>query len=71
MSQIYDMEQIFNSQHSDSISSQQKIIKTFYLKCQSLLPKLPPPVIMKYARTRTFIRIRFLNSKLKATQVHI
>ena len=69
MAQLYEMEKIFNAFHGDSISSHQHIIRTFFRMCQSKIQDVPPDVLMKYARTRTFIRVRFLNSKLRASQV--
>ena len=65
MKQIYEMEKVFVSIHKDSISYEKNIIKKFHKILVSRFPTLPSPVLKKYARTRTFIRIRFLNCQRK------
>ena len=69
MSQVYDMEKIFTSIHGASISSEAKVILKFHSLLIKNFPNLSADVLGKYARTRTFIRIRFLNYQLKVDQV--
>ena len=71
MSQIYEMEKIFQKIHRDSISNETGIIKKFHQILVSTFPSLPSEVLKKFARTRTFIRIRFLNCQMRTFQVLI
>jgi len=68
MSQIYEMEKVFRLIHKDSISLQPKVISNFHKILVKKFPSLPRNLLKKYARTRTFIRIRFLNSQLKSIE---
>lgn len=67
--QIYEMETIFSSLHGNSISSAKNITKAFFKLCATRFPDVSPDVLKKFVRTRTFVRIRFLNSQLKLGQV--
>jgi hypothetical protein len=68
LEQIYEMEKLFRSIHNDSISLQPKVITNFHKILINKFPSLSRELLKKYARTRTFIRIRFLNSQLKSIE---
>ena len=68
LAQIYKMEKMFISIHKDKVSLQQDVIKNFYKLLLSEFPDLPSALLKKYARTRTFIRIRHLNNQLKVEE---
>lgn len=68
LSKFYKMEKMFTSFHKDTVSHNMNVITTFHEKLLSTFPELPGPLLKKYARTRTFLRIRFLNNNLKAIE---
>ena len=65
VAQIYQMEKIFRAIHSDTISLEKEIIGQLHKVLLSKFPDLPSKILKKFSRTRTFIRIRFLNTRLK------
>ena len=70
MAQVYRMESIFKSIHANSISFEPKIIQKLHQVFLLEFPNLSSDVLKKYARTRTFIRIKFLNWQNKLIQVY-
>jgi len=70
LAQVYEMETLFCSVHGNSISSSTNVIESLYQLCSTRFPELPPEVLKKFCRTRTFVRIRFLNSQLKLAEVN-
>jgi hypothetical protein len=65
MDKINQFEDIFNQIHGSSINSKPQIIKTTIKLISHHFPTFPVEVITKYARTRTFLRVKFLNHNLK------
>ena len=71
MQKVYSMEKIFSSFHGDSISFKENIIGQLFQVFEANLPELSSEILRKYARTRTFIRLRFLNLKLRTFEVKL
>ena len=66
---VYKMERLFCRYNKDGLKRGKLVIKNLYdLFCRRL-PNLPKDLLLKVARTRTFIRLRHLNQKLKASVV--
>jgi hypothetical protein len=65
VAKVYEMEKIFICLHKDNVSLQRNVVKNFHALLLSKFPDLPSALLKKYARTRTFIRIRNLNNRLK------
>jgi len=64
MAKIYAMEKVFYAMHGSEISSEKFIIKKLSRILVQQFPSVPEVVVKKYAKTRTFIRIKYLNCKL-------
>jgi len=62
---VYQMEQIFRAVHGTNILGECNIIKKLSNLYIRELPSLPEEVLKKFAKTRTFIRLKYLNCKLK------
>jgi len=63
---IKQFENIFLQFHGPTLSKESNVIKNFQKVLLQKFPSLHPKIAMKYSRTRTFIRIKFLNHKLKS-----
>jgi hypothetical protein len=63
---IRQFENIFNEIHQDKINSSAGIIATTIEKIFNRFPTVPLEIIKTYAKTRTFIRIKFLNHQISA-----
>ena len=68
LSKIYQMEIIFQAVHSDTISGECNVIKKLSKLLKRDIPSVPEEVLNKFAKTRTFIRLKFLNCNLKLSQ---
>lgn len=66
MKQILVFESIFKDIHGkNGLNSEYKVMETTVNQIQCKCNSVPIDVVRKYVRTRTFIRIKFLNQKLK------
>ena len=68
LSKIYQMEIIFQAVHSDTISGECNVIKKLSKLLKRDIPSVPEEVLNKFAKTWTFIRLKFLNCNLKLSQ---
>ena len=68
LSKIYQMERIFQAVHSDTISGECNVIKKLSKLLKRDIPSVPEEVLNKFAKTWTFIRLKFLNCNLKLSQ---
>lgn len=68
LSEVYQLERIFQSVHGNEISKDFGIIKKLTNLYKQEMGSIPDEVLLKFARTRTFIRVKFLNCKLKLAQ---
>jgi hypothetical protein len=64
--QVKKFENEFQSFHGSSISKECNIVKNFQNLLLKKFPNLNPKVALKYSRTRTFIRMKFLNHELRS-----
>lgn len=64
LAKIYAMEKVFHGMHGSEISPEKFIIKKLSARLADKFPSVPEVVVKKYAKTRTFIRLKFLNCKL-------
>ena len=64
--QVKQFENVFLSFHGSNISKEINVIKNFQSLFMQRFPNLNPKVALKYSRTRTFIRMKFLNHQLRA-----
>ena len=64
--QIKEFENIFQLFHGSNISKESNVIKNFQKVLLKKFPSLHPKIAMKYSRTRTFIRMKFLNHELRS-----
>jgi hypothetical protein len=62
---ILQFEKIFSSLHGSGISKEAKVVQKTIEKISEAFPHFPVDIIKKYSRTRTFIRMKFLNHNLK------
>ena len=65
---IQDYEKVFESVHGDKISLKPNVTKELHKKLMAQFPESESAVALKYSRTRTHIRLRYLNTLLKADQ---
>ena len=65
MNEVYKMEVLFESIHQKSVLLELNVIRKFQTILIGKFPDLPEALLKKFARTRTFLRIRALNAKLK------
>ena len=63
---IRQFEEIFTEIHQQKICSSANIIATTVAKISKHYPTVPLEIVKTYARTRTFIRIKFLNHQINA-----
>jgi hypothetical protein len=63
--QVQQFEKVFCSFHGSKISKERNVIKKFQNLLMEKYPNLNPKVALKYSRTRTFIRMKFLNHELR------
>lgn len=54
-------ESMFNSYHGQTLKTEKGVVKTFYEMLVAKFPSIEFKVLRKFARTRTFIRLRHLN----------
>jgi hypothetical protein len=66
MENILAFEELFKEIHGDGLNTQHKVMQTTIEYITLKFPSIPNEIIKKYVRTRTFIRIKFLNHQLKA-----
>ena len=59
------IDQAFESIHQKSVLLELNVIRKFQTILIGKFPDLPEALLKKFARTRTFLRIRALNAKLK------
>ncbi len=62
--QIKQFEKVFQLFHGSDISRESNVIKNFRKVLLKEFPTLHPKIAIKYSRTRTFIRMKYLNHKL-------
>jgi hypothetical protein len=65
---IYAFEDIFKTIHGSDICTKEKVIASTIKIIEEKFPLFPKEVIKKYVRTRTFIRLKFMNQQLKANK---
>ncbi len=65
--QIEQFENLFNEFHGSGISSQVNVINKFNSFLLKRYPSTNPKVSLKFSRTRTFIRIKYLNHQIQAS----
>ena len=65
---IQKYEEIFQSVHGNGISFEPNVIKNLQAKILASFPESKPAVALKYAKTRTHIRLKYLNASLRASQ---
>jgi hypothetical protein len=63
--QVQDFEKLFQVFHGVGISSTDNLIRDFSSFILRVYPNVHQKIAWKYARTRTFIRIKFLNQQLR------
>lgn len=68
LSKVYQMEQIFLSVHGSEISKEHRAIEKLSSLYIKKVPSVPKEVAKKFAKTRTFIRLKYLNCKLHLAQ---
>ena len=66
--QFEDKFNSFHSCHKNNVDQDEKVIKRMCDVLTENFPAWPPEVLMLFAKTRTFIRIKYLNYKIKATE---
>ena len=66
LSQLKEFEIEFSKFHGNKINPCKNVISTFTAILASKFSNVPLPIIKKYARTRTFFRIRHLNKEINA-----
>ena len=68
VSKVYHLEKIFQSVHGSEVLSECNVIKKLANLYIRAVPSVPSEVLKKFAKTRTFIRLKYLNCKLKFHQ---
>ena len=63
---ICQFEKMFSEFHGENICREKKVVATLALKICHSHQEIPEDVIKKFVKTRTFIRIKFLNHQLQA-----
>jgi hypothetical protein len=64
--QVKQFEKVFQLYHGSNISKESNVIKNFQKLLLQKFPALNPKIAIKYTRTRTFIRMKYLNHKLRS-----
>jgi hypothetical protein len=64
LSLIRSFEEEFERFHSGKLAKRKKVISSFIQLLHQKYPETPLPIIKKFARTRSFIRMKELNKKL-------
>ena len=71
MADVYKMEKIFNSIHGNSVSLQHGVVKHLHQNYLKEFPHLSNEVLKKFARTRLFIRVKYINWQNKLLKVRV
>jgi hypothetical protein len=66
---VKEFEVVFQSFHQESVWRGCGVMKNFKKLLAEKFPNVPEMVIDKYARTRTFIRLKHLNKDAKSVGV--
>lgn len=64
LSQAKELEILFKQYQGKTIRKTSRLVENFIDLAVQKFPNLPQEVIAKFARTRTYIRIKYLNSQL-------
>lgn len=65
LQKVVQFEVMYGSFRGTTFSKQQQIINTLAKLNKSKFPEVYMKIISLYARTRTFIRIRYMNKEIK------
>ena len=68
LSKMIQFEKIFKEVHGNGLNTQYKVMQTTIEHILQSFPDFPLEIIKKYVRTRTFIRIKELNNKIRKTK---
>lgn len=66
---VNSAEKIFNSYHGSGLNKEPGVIQAFFTQLTTKFPNISKKVLKKLARTRTFIRLRYLNRKAHAESI--
>ncbi len=70
LSLVQSFEKDFESFHCGKLAQRKKVIASFIQLLHQKYPETPLPIIKKFARTRSFIRMKELNKKLTELSFH-
>ena len=62
---LLNFEDIFHSLHGNEISYEKGVVRTLRKKISEVYPEVPEDLVRSYARSRLFLRMRFLNFQWK------
>ena len=62
---VCELEAFFNEVHGSAISRASSVIRATAEQAILKFPSIPPDIIRAFIKTRTFIRIRYLNHQLR------
>ena len=66
---VKEFEKLFEEFHSDKINTTKVVISKLVENLQKQHPTVPTQLIKKFARTRTFIRLKHLNQDIKTASL--
>ena len=65
------LEHYFTEFHSSTINTRRHPIERFVKFVSDKEPDIPQNILQKYAKTRLFIRIKFLNEKMQVSKKNL
>ena len=65
LSKMIQFEKVFKEVHGNGLNTQYKVMQTTIDHIMQSFPDFPIEIVKKYVRTRTFIRIKELNNKIR------